>query len=189
MTWNLQPTLVGEKVTLEPLRPYHAAGYLAAADDDAIFTYLSRPRPSSIAHAAEIIASFVDDPAWNPLAQIDSVTGELMGMTTLYDVNDSLQTLAIGATWLSRSRWRTGVNREAKRLLLTHVFEALGCVRVVWHVDQLNERSLAAVEALGAVREGVQRKHRRRRDGSWRDTVVFSMLDSEWPAVREALTS
>ena len=82
---------------------------------------------------------------------------------------------------LARPRWRTGVNTEAKLLLLRHAFETLGAVRVEWHTDLCNERSQRAIERLGAVREGVLRRHRLRPDGTWRDTVQYSMTDAEWP--------
>lgn len=179
MSWDLQPTLVGERVRLEPLTLAHAPEYFTAADSDEIFTWMSRPRPTSVGHAQDIIVSFVDDPVWHPLAQFDVRTDRFVGMTTFYDVSEPLRTLAIGATWLSKSAWRTGINRESKQLLLGHAFETLGCVRVVWHIDILNERSQRAVEALGATREGVLRKHKIRLDGSWRDTVVYSLLDTD----------
>ena len=97
--------------------------------------------------------------------------------------------LGIGHTWLGQRWWRTGHNTEAKLLLLSHAFETLGAVRVVWHTDIRNTRSQAAIERLGAVREGVLRKHRRRCDGSWRDTVQYAMVDDDWPAARTALAA
>lgn len=181
MAWDLQPVLAGQRVRLEPLTLDHAPEYLAAADTDQVFRWMNRPRPHTLDAARTIIASFIDDPAWHPLAQIDVASGRLVGMTTFYDVSEPLRTLAIGATWLSQTAWGTGINRESKLLLLTHAFEVLDCVRVVWHVDNLNERSQKAVLALGATHEGVLRKHRIRLDGTWRDTFTFSMLDTEWP--------
>jgi RimJ/RimL family protein N-acetyltransferase len=95
----------------------------------------------------------------------------------------------IGHTWLGQRWWRTGHNTEAKLLLLSHAFETLGAVRVVFHTDLRNTRSQGAIERLGAVREGVLRKHRRRWDGSWRDTVQYAMVDDEWPAAKETLAT
>ena len=115
-------------------------------------------------------------------AQFDAATGEFAGTTSLYDVVPALRTLAIGHTWLGRRWWRTGHNTESKLLLLTYAFDELGAARVVWHTDIYNERSQAAIARLGATREGVLRKHRIRRDGSWRDTVQYSMTDDDWPA-------
>ncbi len=124
-----------------------------------------------------------------PYAQFDAATGEFAGTTSLYDVSPSLRTLAIGHTWLGRRWWRTGHNTESKLLLLTYAFDDLGAVRVVWHTDIYNVRSQDAIARLGATREGVLRKHRLRRDGSWRDTVQYAMTDDDWPAVRDRLTS
>ena len=100
-----------------------------------------------------------------------------------------LRTLAIGHTWLGRRWWRTGHNTESKLLLLTYAFDDLGAARVVWHTDIRNTRSQEAIARLGATREGVLRKHRIRRDGSWRDTVQYAMTDDDWPAVRDRLTA
>jgi RimJ/RimL family protein N-acetyltransferase len=88
----------------------------------------------------------------------------------------------LGRTW-----WRTGINSESKLLLMTRAFDDLGAVRVEWHTDLRNERSQRAVERLGATREGVLRAHKRRPDGTWRDTVLFAMTGSQWPAARSRL--
>lgn len=181
------PTLAGEHVRLEALTPGHAAGLLAAADDDEVFSWQAFERPRTRADAAALVEFHLAKPEAHAWAQIDVASGEVAGVTTFYDVDPALCTVAIGWTWIGRRFWRTGLNTEAKLLLLRRAFDDLGCVRVVWHVDILNERSQAAVTRLGAVREGVLRKHRIRRDGSWRDTVTFSMLDDEWPTARAAL--
>jgi RimJ/RimL family protein N-acetyltransferase len=94
----------------------------------------------------------------------------------------------IGSTWLSRSRWRTGCNTEAKLLLLTHAFETLELERVAFRTDLLNERSQRAIERLGASKEGIHRHEMRRRDGSWRDSVHYSILRSEWPNAKGRLS-
>lgn len=88
---------------------------------------------------------------------------------------------------LARDRWRTGVNTESKLLLMARAFEELGAVRVEWHTDSCNERSQRAIERLGATREGVLRRHRLRPDGTWRDTVLYSMTDAEWPSAQQRL--
>jgi len=97
------------------------------------------------------------------------------------------RSVTIGYTWLGQRWWGAGVNAEAKLLLMTYAFDQLGTVRVVWVTDIRNSRAQAAIARLGAVREGVLRKHRRRADGSWRDTVVYSILADEWPTVRTRL--
>ena len=182
------PVLAGSYVRLEPLEPRHAPALLAAADDDAVFAHLSFVRPRTLADAEALVERYVSGPLV-PWVQVEVATGEVVGMTSYYDVDAAMRTVAIGWTWLARRVWRTGVNTEAKLLLLRRAFDDLGCVRVVWHTDIRNERSQAAIARLGAQREGVMRKHKLRPDGSWRDTVTFSMLDDEWPAAHRALVA
>lgn len=185
--WRTAVPLRGEHVHLEPLRPDHAPGVLAAADSDEVFAHLSVARPRDLADAQALVELYLSLPlaAWAQLRP----SGEVVGITTYYDIDPTLRSVAIGWTWLAHRAWRTGVNTEAKLLLLTRAFDDLGCVRVVWHTDIRNERSQAAIERLGATREGVLRKHRLRRDGSWRDTVQFSLTDDDWPVARAALTA
>lgn len=181
------PTLTGRHVRLEALTPGHAPGLLAASDDDEVFAWQSFARPRTLADAEALVDLYLGKPDAHPWVQVDLASGDVAGLTTYYDVDPALRTVAIGWTWIGRRFWRSGLNTEAKLLLLRRAFDDLGCVRVVWHVDILNERSQAAVTRIGGVREGVLRKHRIRRDGSWRDTVTFSMTDDEWPAAREKL--
>ncbi|KQX71760.1 GNAT family N-acetyltransferase [Aeromicrobium sp. Root472D3] len=183
-----RPVLSGTHVRLEPLAPEHAPALLAAADDDEVFRWLTFLRPRTPADADAMVSRYLDGPAV-PWVQVDATTGDVLGMTAFYDVDPAMRTVAIGWTWLARRAWRSGVNTEAKLLLMRRAFDDLGCVRVVWHTDARNERSQAAIARLGARREGVLRKHRLRPDGSWRDTVTFSMLDDEWPVARAALES
>ncbi|GAA2086593.1 GNAT family N-acetyltransferase [Aeromicrobium tamlense] len=187
--WTTPVPIAGRLVRLEPLGPEHAEGLAAAGDDPAVFEHLRRWDVMSPEVAAAHIARAVADPALVPWAQIDAHTGEVAGTTSYYDVDAELRTVAIGHTWIGRRFWRTGLNTEAKLLLLTRAFDELGCVRVVWHTDIRNDRSQAAIARLGAQREGVLRKHKLRDDGSWRDTVTYSMLDDEWPAARDRLTA
>jgi RimJ/RimL family protein N-acetyltransferase len=183
------PTLVGSHVRLEALTTEHAGGVLGAADDDEVFRWQAFARPQNLADAEALVALYLSRSEARTWAQVDLRSGEVAGLTTYYDIDPALRTVAIGSTWLGQRFWRTGVNTEAKLLLLQRAFDDLDCARVVWHVDVLNERSQAAVSRLGAHREGVLRKHKIRRDGSWRDTVLFSMTDDEWPAARDALRS
>jgi RimJ/RimL family protein N-acetyltransferase len=115
------------------------------------------------------------------------VGGELAGSTRYLDVRLSQRGLEIGSTWLAPSYMRTGANRVFKRLLLAHAFEVMNLSRVQIKTDVLNTRSQTAIERLGAVREGVLRQHMVRPDGSMRDTVMYSILDHEWPKVRARL--
>lgn len=180
---------------LEPLDPAHAPGYLSAAgapdgDPEPVFRWNRLQPPRDLATAQAQIADALaarDAGERLPLTQLDAASGEVIGATSLYELDPEARSLAIGHTWLGRPWQRTGVNTESKLLLLGHAFGRLGAVRVVWHVDCLNAQSRAAVLRLGATQEGILRKHRQRRDGSWRDTVLFSMLDDEWPAARERL--
>lgn len=181
------PTLSGRHVRLEALTPDHAPGVLTAADDDEVFRWQAFARPQNLSEAEALVALYLSRSEARTWAQIDLASGEVAGLTTYYDIDPAQRTVAIGSTWLGRRFWRTGVNTEAKLLLLHRAFDELDCVRVVWHVDICNQRSQTAVARLGAHREGVLRKHKLRRDGSWRDTVVFSMTDDEWPAARGAL--
>ena len=180
------PVLAGRLVRLEPLTREHAAAVLAAADDDAVFSHLTFLRPRTLTDAESLVDRYLSGPdvAW---VQVEAATGQVVGLTSYYEVDAAQRTVAIGWTWLARRAWRTGINTEAKLLLLRRAFDDLGCVRVVWHTDVRNERSQSAIARLGAQREGVMRKHKLRPDGSWRDTVTFSMLDDEWPAARAAL--
>jgi RimJ/RimL family protein N-acetyltransferase len=193
--WRDPPRLGGQFVRLEPLTLADAPGYLAAAGDPEaegaeVFRWHRFDPPRTEPDAAAQIRDALDAAEAGeriPLAQLDAASGEFIGTTSLYEIDPTQRALAIGHTWLGRRWWRTGANTESKLLLLTHAFDDLGAVRVVWHVDNLNERSQAAVLRLGAVHEGSLRKHRRRRDGTWRDTELFSMLDTEWPAARDRL--
>jgi RimJ/RimL family protein N-acetyltransferase len=192
--WYALPVLCGRLVRLEPLSTEHAPGYLAAAgcpaDAAEVFRWLSVGPPAALndarAHVTAALAARARGERF-AYAQVDTGTGEFAGTTSLYEVSPAARTLAIGHTWLGRRWWRTGHNTESKLLLLTHAFERLGAVRVVWHTDVRNERSQAAIARLGAAREGVFRKHRLRPDGTWRDTVQFAMTDDDWPEVRERL--
>ena len=122
-----------------------------------------------------------------PYVQRITETGELVGTTSFYEIDPVLRSIAIGHTWVARRFWRTGVNTESKLIMLSRAFEGLGAERVVWHTDIRNIRSQAAIERLGAQREGVLRHHRIRPDGWWRDTVQYSMLREEWPEAKARL--
>jgi RimJ/RimL family protein N-acetyltransferase len=193
--WYAMPDLAGRLVRLEPLVPEHAAGYLAAAgtgpDADEVFRWMSVHPPQTLDDARTDIMDALaarERRERLPYAQVDAATGEFAGTSSFYDIDPAVRTIAIGHTWLGRRWWRAGHNTESKLLMLTHAFETLGAARVVWHTDIYNERSQAAIARLGAVREGELRKHRIRRDGSWRTSVQYSMTDDDWPAAREFLT-
>jgi RimJ/RimL family protein N-acetyltransferase len=198
--WYSLPVLEGRLVRLEPIAIEHASGYLAAAgagtDAEDVFRWVSTPgsvatgAPRTLDDAQADIASGLAARGRGerfPYAQFDAVTNEFAGSSSYYDIVPGVRTISIGHTWLGKRWWRTGHNTESKLLMLTHAFDALGAARVVWHTDIYNERSQAAIARLGATREGELRKHRIRRDGSWRTTVQYSMTDDDWPAARDFL--
>jgi RimJ/RimL family protein N-acetyltransferase/nitroimidazol reductase NimA-like FMN-containing flavoprotein (pyridoxamine 5'-phosphate oxidase superfamily) len=189
--WLLAPTLSGKHVRIEPMAIGHAAGLFTALDDEEVWRHLPVPRPRSVADQEEIVRSALA--AYHagtrvPMVQLDAATGEVVGTTSFYAVDPVSRALAIGFTQVAKPRWRTAFNTEAKLLLMAYAYETLGAVRVEWHTDIRNVRSQEAIERLGATREGLVRKHRLRPDGTWRDTVQYSLTDDEWPAVKARLT-
>ncbi|ETT28952.1 acetyltransferase, GNAT family [Rhodococcus aetherivorans] len=185
--WYEQPVLDGTRIRLEPLAAGHAPGLLAAVDDaDAIFRWTSadlRTRDDADA----FVRTALDDPDRLPYAVVDKSVGAVVGTTSYYLIDPRHRTLAVGHTWLSRAVHGGAANPESKLLLLRRAFDDLGAVRVEWHTDEHNAQSRAAITRLGAGFEGLLRKHRRRRDGSWRTTALFAMTDDDWPAARVGL--
>jgi RimJ/RimL family protein N-acetyltransferase len=187
MPWLEPVTLTGTHVVLEPAADRHLPGLLEAAQDDLVWAWLPWARPRTRADLLAILES--ERALAHPFAQVDAATGRPAGVTTYRDVDERHRTLEIGGTWLGRPWWRTAINTEAKLLLLRHAFETLGANRVALKTDVRNERSQAAIGRLGAVREGVVRHQYVRRDGSLRDSVLFSIIPEEWPAIRARLES
>ena len=182
-------TLTGELVTLEPLRADHHDALVAAASDGRLWELWYTSVPSPDAMRADIAAKLAGQAEGTrlPFTVRRNDTGVAVGMTTYLNVEADVPRLEIGATWTARSAQGTGVNAESKLLLLTHAFEVLGCLAVEFRTHWHNVQSRTAIARLGAKQDGVLRQHRRMPDGSLRDTVVFSILDSEWPAVRSGL--
>jgi N-acetyltransferase len=175
--------LRGDLVALEPLSVEHAAGLLAAADSEEIFAWLPYARPEDLDQARAWIDGALADLRADrrlPFAILDVEGGSVIGSTSYWDFDPHNSHVEIGSTWLSRALWGTGRNVEAKLLLMTHAFENLGLERVAFRTDLRNTRSQHAIERLGAVREGIHRHEMRRRDGSWRDSVHYSVLRAEW---------
>ncbi|MFI6272900.1 bifunctional pyridoxamine 5'-phosphate oxidase family protein/GNAT family N-acetyltransferase [Micromonospora zamorensis] len=188
--WHDPVTLHGEHVRLEPLDLAHADELHAATGDVEVWRHLSVAPPTSPAETADVIRTALtaqhrgERVAW---VQRCAATGAAVGSTSYYEIDPERRSVAIGHTFLGRPRWRTGINTEAKLLLLSRAFDDLGAVRVAWHTDIRNVRSQAAIERLGATREGVLRMHRQRPDGSWRDTVQYAMTVDEWPKAQATL--
>lgn len=182
--------LRGDLVAIEPLGVKHAAGLLAAAVAEEVFAWLPYPPPTDLDQAwAWIDGALADRHADRrfPFAVLEAGNGSVIGSTSFWDFDAHNAHVEIGSTWLSRASWQTGRNAEAKLLLMTHAFETLGLERVAFRTDILNQRSQRAIERLGASREGVHRHEMRRRDGSWRDSVHYSILRSEWPVAKDRL--
>jgi ribosomal-protein-alanine N-acetyltransferase len=180
--------LEGDVVRLEPLEARHAAS-LARYAEPSLFQYFmtQRPREQSEAALLEFIQYSNNLPNMIVFATILRSTGEAVGMTSYLDIRPEHRALEIGFTWVAREHQGTKVNPECKLLLMRHAFETLGCVRVQLKTDLRNVQSQGAIEKLGAVREGVLRKHAIMRDGYIRDSVFYSVTDDEWPAVKAGL--
>lgn len=186
-------TLTGDHVLLEPLTTGHLDDLFAAGgEDEEVWRWQGGPAPRTREELAAKLSALLEATARGehvPFAVVHRAEGRAIGWTTYMDIATADERLEIGWTWYGRAYWRSAVNTEAKLLLLAHAFDELGMGRVQLKTDHLNFRSQAAIARLGAQREGVLRRHRRRPDGTWRDTVYFSILVSEWPAVRERLTA
>jgi RimJ/RimL family protein N-acetyltransferase len=184
-------TLTGRHVRLEPLTQAHAPDLFAALSiDPAIFRWWLTPTPTALAEMVVLIElglAAQKQGSVLPFAQIDPTTGRAVGVTTYLNISRRDHGLEIGGTWLGKPWQRTGMNTEAKYLLLRHAFEDLGAARVQLKTDSRNVQSQRAIERLGAVREGVLRLYQRVWDGFQRDTVMYSILDEEWPAVKTRL--
>lgn len=179
-------TLTAGDVRLVPLAAEHAPGLLALIDD-ALWAGMTSPAPRTVAEVEANIAKAHQTADRYALAVLDAATGQVRGATSLYDVNRAQQRAELGHTYYGRPWWGGSTNPACKLALLTHAFETWGLHRVALRADSRNTRSIAAIRKLGAVPEGVLRGHRVAADGSRGDTAYFSILASEWPAVREGL--
>lgn len=183
-------TLSGHGVRLEPLSPSHVDGLVeASADGDlGALNYTTTPHATreSVATYLQAALDGRADGSMLPFVVLRD-DGTVLGSTRYYDIDAIVPTLAIGYTWYRASAQRTHVNTACKRLLLGHAFDALGMRTVYLHTSHHNLRSQAAIERLGARKDGVIRQHKRHKDGALRDTVCYSILDTEWPAIRERL--
>lgn len=186
--WTAVPTLAGRHVRLEPLRLEHAAALGRAAEDGALWNlaYTTVPHPDEAQAYVDAALSMHAAGQALPFVVLDA-HGDVVGSTRFYHLERAVPRLTIGYTWYAARAQRTGLNTDAKRLLLAHAFEVLGCEAVTFETSHLNRRSQAAIERLGAKRDGILRAHLRHRDGSLRDTHVYSIIASEWPAVRARL--
>ncbi|MFF1831679.1 GNAT family N-acetyltransferase [Paenarthrobacter sp. NPDC058040] len=182
-------TLTGKFVTLEPLSTVHHDGLVDAASDGELWKlwYTSVPTPDGMAAEIERRLNLQSKGSMLPFATRLNSTGRLIGMTTYMNIDSVTPRVEIGSTWNAASVHGTGTNPDSKLLLLRHAFETLGCPAVEFRTHWLNQQSRDAIARLGAKQDGVLRNHSRSADGALRDTVVFSILEHEWPAVRNGL--
>ena len=172
---------------LEPLAPHHAEGLRAAATDGELWTLrvTSVPEPHDV--DGYIFKAYEMRGSRLAFAVVDAATGTVIGTTSYHDIVPAIGRLEIGYTWYAKSRQRTHVNTTCKLLLLTHAFETLGAALVGLRTDNFNHASQAAIERLGAKKDGVLRHHAVRRDGTVRDTVMYSIAAGEWPEIKAQL--
>ena len=187
---DIASRLEGSLVVLEPLRTGHEEGLFEAARDTKIWRWM----PVDPTADREVFRSWLDSALEAmeagrevAFATLDACTGEPIGSTRYLALRPEHRGLEIGWTWLAPSRWRTGVNAEAKLLMLEHAFGRLGCIRVEFKTDARNERSRNAIAALPAKFEGIFRKHMILADGGTRDSAYYSITDDEWPEVEKNL--
>ena len=189
---NVAPaTLEGSHVRLEPLAKAHLAGLVLVGLDEELWRWIPVP-----VRTAEEMDAYIDTALEEqkrgvslPFALMERATGRAIGSTRYGNIDRTHRRAEIGWTWVALEWQRTAVNTEAKYLLLRHAFETLGCIRVELKTDSLNERSRAAILRIGAQEEGILRNHMITANGRIRHTVYFSIVDSEWPAVKARLES
>jgi len=185
----IQPVLTGQLIELQPLQSDHRKALLDAAADGELWnlTVTAVPGPGTVdGYLATAITQRQAGTAM-PFVIVRRDTGRVVGSTRLWKMDLLNRTLEIGHTWLSASVQRSGVNTEAKLLLLQYAFETLACIRVQFTTDELNATSRAAILRLGAVQEGIVRHERIMPDGRKRNSVRFSIIDDEWPEVKSRL--
>jgi len=188
--WKTPVILTGKVVRLEPLDEKHIPSLALAGSDESIWKYMLYASPTS----EESMAAWVRDILGRQQAGTDLpftvfhiASGLAAGATRYLEMRPIHRSLEIGGTWYSPEFQHTPVNTECKYLMLNYAFEEMGCIRVQFKVDARNERSIQAIERLGAVREGVLRNHYILQDGSFRDSIYFSILDREWPEIKKRL--
>lgn len=196
MVWPVPSgtALTGATVALRPLDPQADAGPLfAALDHEDVWRYVPLARPACPAELAQVLAERAARPLWQQWAIVAArpylgrPAGALLGTSSYVSVSPENARLEVGATFYTRDAWGSVVNPESKLLLLGQAFDTLGAGRVELRTDTRNTRSQLAITRLGAVYEGTQRRYARRPDGTVRDTVLFSIIAEDWPAVRAHL--
>ncbi len=176
-------------VKLVPLALSHEAGLAAAAADGELWNLrvTSVPAPGETRGYIESALKMREDGNRFAFAVTDEATGEVLGSTSYHDILPAVKRVEIGYTWYAKRCQRTHINTTCKLLMLQHAFDTLGCQVVGWRTDNFNFASQAAIERLGAKKDGVIRGHAMRRDGTIRDTVMYSLRAGEWPEVKAQL--
>ena len=189
MPWPDVVTLNGAFARLEPLSDAHCEGLIEATTDGELWRlwYTTVPSPQGMAGEIERRLKLREAGSMLPFAVIDLASGRPAGMTTYMNIDAVNRRVEIGSTWYRKSVQRSGINTECKLLMLRHAFETLDCIAVEFRTHFLNQQSRRAIERVGAKLDGVLRNHMRMADGSLRDTCAYSIIASEWPAVRANL--
>ena len=182
-------TLSGRHATLEPLAREHEAAVRAAAADGELWRlwYTGVPAPDKTAAWIDAALAMRANLGAMPFAIRDNASGDIVGSTRCFNVEAAHRRLEIGHTWHAKRAQRTAINTECKLLLLAHAFETLDCIAVEFRTNFFNFQSRQAIERLGAKQDGILRNHQLTPDGTLRDTVVFSIINGEWPAVKRNL--
>lgn len=184
-----QPMMHGHGVELHPLHESHVDGLVEAASDGRLWElfFTSVPAPEKM---GEVVRRFIAERSagtMRPFAVRLTATGQTVGMTSLCHIDAANRRAEVGYTWYAASHQGTGVNAACKDLLLGHAFDDMGCIAVEFRTHWLNHRSRKAIERLGAKQDGILRSHTIMPDGTVRDTVVYSIIATEWPAIRAEL--
>jgi RimJ/RimL family protein N-acetyltransferase len=189
MAWIEPVSLSSPCVDLQPLSPAHRADLAESVRDGELWNlwYTSIPSPDAMTAEIERRLHLQAEGSMLPFAVIDKATQRAVGMTTYMHIDSVNHRLEIGATWYRKSVQRTSLNTQCKLLLLKHAFERLACIAVEFRTHFFNRQSRHAIERLGAKLDGVLRQHQRSSDGALRDTCVYSIIDAEWPTVRDNL--
>lgn len=189
MSWPEPVTLRGAHVTLEPLTPARHDELVEAVRDGELWNlwYTFVPTPERMQAEIDKRLEQQRNGTMLPFAIVAGASGRAVGMTTYMNIDAEARRVEIGSTWYRKNAQRTALNTECKLLLLAHAFEQLDCIAVEFRTHFFNQQSRRAIERLGAKLDGILRNHRRSSDGTLRDTCVYSIIASEWPAVRSHL--
>lgn len=184
---TLSPVLAGKRISLAPLTPDHAAELADCTEVEAFEHSITIPATWDAAGYRTWIEDLLALPNWISYVALDNETGRIVARSSYIDISADHRTVEVGSTWIAPASRGTHVNPEMKLLMLSHAFESWAAMRVQLKCDVRNEPSRRALRKLGAFEEGVMRNHVVLHDGSVRDSLFFSILDTEWPTVRERL--